>query len=160
MPCSVVVGYQRFEVPCCLHLQGEVKRCYPTTTLDGVTTEKKSTYNLSKKTLPHGISCPLYGQPIDVENITFALAIMHSYLRSETLCSRHLGYLVWNHESGRTTQINFMFTSKCYVFSVTCYCTKELLSIYWRDDKNSHGRHFISPLELWHRNVRSPYGDV
>jgi hypothetical protein len=22
-PCSVVVGYQRFGVPCCLHLQGE-----------------------------------------------------------------------------------------------------------------------------------------
>jgi hypothetical protein len=23
-PCSVVVGYQRFGGPCCLHLQGEV----------------------------------------------------------------------------------------------------------------------------------------
>jgi hypothetical protein len=23
-PCSVVVGYQRFRGPCCLHLQGEV----------------------------------------------------------------------------------------------------------------------------------------
>jgi len=23
-PCSVVVGYQRFGHPCCLHLQGEV----------------------------------------------------------------------------------------------------------------------------------------
>jgi hypothetical protein len=23
-PCSVLVGYQRFRVPCCLHLQGEV----------------------------------------------------------------------------------------------------------------------------------------
>jgi len=23
-PCSDVVGYQRFEGPCCLHLQGEV----------------------------------------------------------------------------------------------------------------------------------------
>jgi hypothetical protein len=25
MPCSVVVGYQRFEGPCCVHLQGKVK---------------------------------------------------------------------------------------------------------------------------------------
>jgi hypothetical protein len=24
-PCNAVVGYQRFEGPCCLHLQGEVK---------------------------------------------------------------------------------------------------------------------------------------
>jgi hypothetical protein len=24
MPCSVVVGYQRFGGPCCFHLQGEV----------------------------------------------------------------------------------------------------------------------------------------
>jgi len=24
MPCSIVVGYQRFGGPCCLHLQGEV----------------------------------------------------------------------------------------------------------------------------------------
>jgi hypothetical protein len=23
-PCSIVVGYQRFRSPCCLHLQGEV----------------------------------------------------------------------------------------------------------------------------------------
>jgi hypothetical protein len=23
-PCSVVVGYQRFRGPCCLHLQGEL----------------------------------------------------------------------------------------------------------------------------------------
>jgi hypothetical protein len=25
MPCNVVVGYQCFRGPCCLHLQGEVK---------------------------------------------------------------------------------------------------------------------------------------
>jgi hypothetical protein len=26
IPCSVVVGYQRFRGPCCLHLQGEQGR--------------------------------------------------------------------------------------------------------------------------------------
>jgi hypothetical protein len=60
-PCSVVVGYQRFRDPCCLHLQVEVfwvvtpcnvvvgyqilKRRYPTTKLHGVTTQKNSTWN-------------------------------------------------------------------------------------------------------------------
>jgi len=42
-PCSEVVGYQRFRGPCCIHLQGEVKRWYPTITLHGVTTQKTST---------------------------------------------------------------------------------------------------------------------
>jgi len=28
-PCSVLVGYQRFRGPCCLHLQGEVKASHP-----------------------------------------------------------------------------------------------------------------------------------
>jgi hypothetical protein len=40
-PCNVAVGYQRFEGPCCLHLQGEVKRWYRSTTLHGVTTQKQ-----------------------------------------------------------------------------------------------------------------------
>jgi hypothetical protein len=42
MLCCVVVGYQRFGGPCCLHLQGEgpSKRWCPTTTLHGVTTSK------------------------------------------------------------------------------------------------------------------------
>jgi len=39
MPCSVVVGYQRFRGACCLHLQGGETR-YPTTTLNGVTIQK------------------------------------------------------------------------------------------------------------------------
>jgi hypothetical protein len=39
-PCSVVVGYKRFGGPRCLHLQGEVKRWYPTPTLRGITTQK------------------------------------------------------------------------------------------------------------------------
>jgi len=38
MPCSVVVGYQCFRDPYCLHLQDEV-----TTTLQSVTTQKTST---------------------------------------------------------------------------------------------------------------------
>jgi len=75
MPCSVVVGYQRFGGPCCLRLKpegsvdlrnvgilpqhytaytspwrwrqyGPPKRWYPTTKLDGVTTQKTSTCNL------------------------------------------------------------------------------------------------------------------
>jgi hypothetical protein len=44
-PCGIVVGYQRFGGPCCLHLQGEMKapkRWYPSTTLHGVTTQKTS----------------------------------------------------------------------------------------------------------------------
>jgi hypothetical protein len=55
-PCSVVVGYQRFGGPFCLHLQGEVedggstilqKRWYPTTTLHGVTNQKASTSGIN-----------------------------------------------------------------------------------------------------------------
>jgi hypothetical protein len=51
--CSVVVGYQCFRGPCCLHLQGEVtgsgktrhryRPGYLTTTLHGITTQKNST---------------------------------------------------------------------------------------------------------------------
>jgi len=38
--CSVVIGYQRFGGPGCLHLQeGPLKRWYPTTLLQGVTTQ-------------------------------------------------------------------------------------------------------------------------
>jgi hypothetical protein len=37
-PCSVVVGYQHFGGPCCLHLQEE--RWHPTTTLHGVIPQK------------------------------------------------------------------------------------------------------------------------
>jgi hypothetical protein len=33
MPCSVAVGYPRFEEPCCIHI-----RWYPTATVHGVTT--------------------------------------------------------------------------------------------------------------------------
>jgi len=45
--CSVVVGYQRFRGPCCLHRQGEgggsVDLCwYPTATLHGVTIQNLS----------------------------------------------------------------------------------------------------------------------
>jgi hypothetical protein len=32
-PCNVLIRYQRFRGPCCLHLQGEVKHLYPTATL-------------------------------------------------------------------------------------------------------------------------------
>jgi len=48
-PCIVVVGYQSFGGPCCLHLQGDgrqhgsPKRWRPTTTLHGITTQKTST---------------------------------------------------------------------------------------------------------------------
>jgi len=31
-PCSVVVGYQRFRGPCCLHLRGETSASYHNTT--------------------------------------------------------------------------------------------------------------------------------
>jgi hypothetical protein len=51
-PCSVAVVHNRFGVPYCLHLQGEMKMeaawsfetLYPTTTLHGVTTQKTSTW--------------------------------------------------------------------------------------------------------------------
>jgi hypothetical protein len=44
-PCSVVVGRQRFETPCRLHLQGEdpPKRWYPIAALHCVTTQMTST---------------------------------------------------------------------------------------------------------------------
>jgi hypothetical protein len=45
--CSVVVGYQCFRGPCCLHFQhGPLKRLYLTTTLKDVTTQKTSTYEI------------------------------------------------------------------------------------------------------------------
>jgi len=50
MPCTVVIGNQRFRSPCYLHLQGEVKASwtsemwYATTTLHGVTIQKISTW--------------------------------------------------------------------------------------------------------------------
>jgi hypothetical protein len=43
-PCSVVVGYQRFRGPCCLHLQhGSLKRRCLTTTLNDIKTQKTAT---------------------------------------------------------------------------------------------------------------------
>jgi len=45
-PSCVVVGYQCFRVPCCLHLPGPRKRCYTTTTLHSVTTQKTSSWFL------------------------------------------------------------------------------------------------------------------
>jgi hypothetical protein len=53
-PCRVVVRYQRFKGPCCLHLQGEVKMggrkssepMYSTTTLQCVATQKTSTLSV------------------------------------------------------------------------------------------------------------------
>jgi hypothetical protein len=45
-PCSVVLGYQLVRGPYCLHLQGPLKRWYPTTTLHGITTQKNSTWNI------------------------------------------------------------------------------------------------------------------
>jgi len=43
MPYNVVVGYQYFRGPCCLHLQGGPLKCqYPTTTLHCVATKKNS----------------------------------------------------------------------------------------------------------------------
>jgi len=33
MPCSIVVGYQRFGGPCCLLLQGEMKAVWTSETL-------------------------------------------------------------------------------------------------------------------------------
>jgi len=50
-PCSVVVGYQRFRGPCCLHLH-PLKRWYPTTTLNGVTNQKTSTWNVTSVKAP------------------------------------------------------------------------------------------------------------
>jgi len=48
--CGVVVGYQRFRGPCCLHLQddgGPLKLWHATIILQGVTTPKTWTWNLS-----------------------------------------------------------------------------------------------------------------
>jgi hypothetical protein len=42
-PCSVVVLYQSFRYPFCLHFQGEIKRWYPTPTPHGVTTQETPT---------------------------------------------------------------------------------------------------------------------
>jgi hypothetical protein len=39
MPCNVVLGYQLFKSPCCLTNE-PLKRCYPTISLHGVTTQK------------------------------------------------------------------------------------------------------------------------
>jgi hypothetical protein len=49
--CSVAVEYRRFGGTCCLQLQrqyGPPKRCYPTITLHGATTQKtrKSNFHL------------------------------------------------------------------------------------------------------------------
>jgi hypothetical protein len=45
-PSGVVLGYQRFKGPCCLHLQhGPLKRWYPTKTQHGITTQKTSKLN-------------------------------------------------------------------------------------------------------------------
>jgi hypothetical protein len=41
-PCSFVVRYKSFGGPFCLHLQGEVKRWYPTAALHGVTIKNTS----------------------------------------------------------------------------------------------------------------------
>jgi len=49
-PCSVVVRYQRFRGPCCLHLQGEVARMAENSIsigLDGVTIQKISTWSIT-----------------------------------------------------------------------------------------------------------------
>jgi hypothetical protein len=46
---SDVVRYQRFGGPCCLHLQGEVKRWYPTTSLQGVKTQKTATWIFNRR---------------------------------------------------------------------------------------------------------------
>jgi len=45
--CSVVVGYQSFGDPCCLHL---VKWWFSSTTLDRITTQKTSIWNITVKT--------------------------------------------------------------------------------------------------------------
>jgi len=44
-PSSVVVRYQRFRGPFCFY--GPLKRWYPTTTLHGVTIQKKRTWNIT-----------------------------------------------------------------------------------------------------------------
>jgi len=48
MPHSVVVGYQYYRGPCCLHHlgeeQGPLEHWYPTATLHGITTQKTSTF--------------------------------------------------------------------------------------------------------------------
>jgi hypothetical protein len=55
-PCSGVVVYHRFRASCFLHpatsswkcrQHGPLKRCYPTTTLDSVTTQKTATRNIA-----------------------------------------------------------------------------------------------------------------
>jgi len=47
MPYIVVVGYQRFRGPCCLHLQGEpLKRWYPTTTLHDFISQRISRWKV------------------------------------------------------------------------------------------------------------------
>jgi len=47
MPCSIAAGYQRFEEPCCLHLQwrqqGSSKRWYPAALVHRVITPKTMT---------------------------------------------------------------------------------------------------------------------
>jgi len=47
MLCSIMIGYQHFRGPCCLHHQGGLLKCwYPTTTLHGITTHKITTWRL------------------------------------------------------------------------------------------------------------------
>jgi hypothetical protein len=61
--CSVVVGYHRFRGSYCLHLQEPLKRCYPTTTLHGVTTQK-TTSNITALTASNLASDWMGDRPI------------------------------------------------------------------------------------------------
>jgi len=46
---AIVVGYQSFKGPCCLHLQhGPLERWYPTT-LHGVTTQKTLVFSIERE---------------------------------------------------------------------------------------------------------------
>jgi hypothetical protein len=85
-PCSIVVGYQRFKCPYCLQIQCVPLKCwYPTTTPQGVTTQKTSIWNITAmKNLKSGnfILFPSINKKSQHTNWNFS-----------TICYGHTDYL-------------------------------------------------------------------
>jgi len=64
------VGYQRFGGLCCLHLQGEVGRWYPTATLYSITTQKTSNWIFTALKTPN-LACKEIGREhVDFNKVT------------------------------------------------------------------------------------------